>query len=127
MKVFEILEEHCEECYEEVMVDENDEILSEGAIRQWRRTGKTLVRKYRCMSGKKKGKLVASPGKCGERKDPKKVRTGRKTMRSKKGIIQRKSKVAKRGQISKMVTRLNARLMGKTAKTNKVVPHKTMS
>ena len=125
MKVLEILSEEC--LVEEVFVDDEGEILSEGGIRQWKREGKKLVRKYRCSSGKKKGKLVSSPGKCGERKDPVKVRTGRKVMRSKKGIIQRKSKIAKRQQISQMVTRLNARLMGKAVKPAKPAKHKTMS
>lgn len=125
MKVNEILVEEC--LVEEVFVDENGEVLTEGGLRQWKRIGKKLVRKYRCTSGKKKGKLVASPGKCGERKDPRKVRTGRKVMRSKKGIIQRKGKIAKRQQISKMVTRLNARLMGKDVKPTKPPKHKTMS
>ena len=129
MKVMEILSEEVleEEVLEEVFVDEDDQILDEAAVRQWRRMGKKLVRKYRCMSGKRKGKLVKGPGDCGKRKDPVKVRTGRKVMRSKKGIIQRKSKIAKRQQISKMVTRLNARLMGKDVKAKKPAKHKTMS
>lgn len=100
--------------YEAVTVDENDNILDEGAIRQWKRQGGKLVRKYRCMAGKKKGRLVANPSGCGQRKDPQKVRTGRKTMRSKKGIIGRKAKISKRQSISKRLTKMNARLMGKT-------------
>ena len=124
MKVNEIL---IEECLEDVFTDEDGKILSEAAVRQWKRQGRKLVRKYRCGAGKKKGKLVASPGDCGKRKDPVKVRTGRKTMRSKKGIIQRKGKIAKRMQISQMVTRLNARLMGKSVKPAKPEKHKTMS
>lgn len=192
MKVAEILQEECTECWEEVYVDENGNILTEGksfkdfgawktaaknagcrivgpnkdgedeywyankkghnvgtftkgdggtlldsalaegeltegATRQWKRIGKKLVRKYRCTSGKKKGKLVKGPGECGKRKEPKKVRTGRKVMRSKKGIIQRKSKIAKRQSISRLVTKLNARLMGKDVKPKKPQKHKTMS
>ena len=124
MKVSEVL---YEEVLEEVYVDEEDNVLTEAAVRQWRRIGKKLVRKYRCMSGKRQGKLVKNPGDCGKRKDPLKVRTGRKIMRSKKGIIQRKSKIAKRQQISKLVSKLNARLMGKDVKPQKAQKHKTMS
>ncbi len=113
MKVSEILYET--EClFEEVYVDEHDEILSEAVIRQWKRQGDKLVRKYRCLSGMKKNKLASTPGGCATRKDPAKVRRGRKLMRTKKGIINRKSKISKRKAISRIVTRLNARLMGKT-------------
>lgn len=108
MKVDEIL---CEMAL--VFVDEEDNILSEAAIRQWKRSGKTIQKKYRCMAGNKEGKLVSNPGDCSKRKDPKKVRQGRKVMRSKKGIISRKSKISKRTQLSKMVTKMNKRLTGK--------------
>lgn len=99
--------------YESVFVDADDNVLSEGAVRQWKRQGGKLVQKYRCLAGKKKGKLVASPSGCGQRKDPKKVRTGRKTMRSKKGIIGRKAIISKRQAISTRLKKMNARLMGK--------------
>ena len=98
---------------EEVYVDENDDILSEAAVRQFKRYGNTFVKKYRCLVGPKKGKLVAHPGDCATRKDPKKVRQGRKVMRSKKGIIKRKSKVSKRKSVSRLVTKINKRIMGK--------------
>jgi len=117
MKVHEIIEELIMDSsgnvYESVYVDGDDNILSEGAVRQWKRQGGKLVQKYRCLSGKKKGKLVAKPGGCGQRKDPKKVRTGRRVMRSKKGVIGRKAKISKRQSISKRLAKMNARLMGK--------------
>lgn len=96
-----------------VYVDESDHVLTEAAVRQWKRMGKTVVRKYRCISGAKAGKLVSDPSGCATRRDPKKVRHGRKTMRSKKGVIARKSKVSKRTSFSKMVAKMNSRLMGK--------------
>lgn len=115
MKVEEVLFE-CECIYEEVFVDENNEVLTEAAVRQWKKKGNSMTKKYRCVTGPKANRLVASPGDCAKRKDPKKVRQGRKTMRAKKGIISRKSKISKKKSISKMLTKLNARLMGKTAK-----------
>lgn len=102
--------------FEEVYVDENDEVLSEAAVRQWKRKGGTLTKKYRCLSGPKKNRLVSKPGDCAIRKDPKKVRRGRAIMRKKKGTIKRKSKIAKRKSISRILQKLNARLMGKTPK-----------
>ena len=113
MKVDEILFEYvCE--FEEVYVDDNDEILSEAAVRQWKKMGQKMVKRYRCLAGPKKGRMVKNPGDCAQRKDPAKVRRGRKIMRSKKGVIARKTKIAKRKSISKILTKLNAKLMGKT-------------
>ncbi len=97
-----------------VMVDDDDNILDEAAVRQWKRNGSKRIMKYRCTTGPKKGRLVSKPGACGIRKDPKKKRLGKKVMRSKKGIISRKSAISKRKGISKMLSKLNARLMGKT-------------
>ena len=113
MKVEEVLFEN--ECVmEEVFVDENNEVLSESAVRQWKKQGNKMVKKYRCLAGPKKNRLVSKPGDCATRKDPKKVRMGRKIMRTKKGVISRKSKISKRKSISKILSKLNARLMGKT-------------
>lgn len=108
MKLFEVLYD-CEEC----LCDEEENILDEAAIRQFKRVGQEIRRRYRCMSGPKAGKLVATPGACATRKDPKKVRHGRRVMRSKKGVIARKTRVAKRKQLSKMVAKMNKRLAGK--------------
>jgi len=102
-----------EDVCEIVYVGDDNEILSEAAIRQFKRNGNKIVKKYRCLSGPKMGKLVSEPGKCGQRKDPKKVRNGRKIMRAKKSTIKRKSAVSKKKQMSKMVTRMNKRLSGK--------------
>ena len=109
MKLYEILYE----CCEEVFVDDDNNIIEEAAIRQFKKQGDKLTRKYRCTSGPKAGKLVSHPCQCGQRKDPKKVRQGRKVMRSKKGTIKRKSAVSKRKHISRLITRMNKRLSGK--------------
>ena len=114
MKLNDILYEECETCcFEEVTVcAESGEVLTEGAIRQFQRKGQAVVKKYRCTAGPKKGKLVATPAACFKRKDPKKVRQGRKTMRAKKGVIQRKSRVSKNKSMSKVVAKMNQRMMG---------------
>lgn len=98
--------------YVECWVDEDDNILSEAAVRMFKRVGKEIKRKYRCTTGPKKGKPVSDPSKCATRKDPKKVRHGRKVARAKKGVRIRKSKIAMRTSMSKMVRRMNARLKG---------------
>lgn len=113
MKIYEILYE-CQEVYvDEDYVDDLDDVLDEAAIRQFKKQNGKLTKKYRCTSGPKAGKIVSDPCKCGQRKDPKKVRQGRKTMRSKKGIIQRKGTVSKRKYISRLVSRMNKKLAGK--------------
>jgi len=87
--------------------------LEEAAIRQFKRFGNAIKRQYRCTSGPKKGKIVASPQACGQRKDPRKVRHGKKVARMKKGVRIRKTKIAKKKTVSKMVNRMNKRLSGK--------------
>lgn len=117
MKVEEVLFEYeCE--LEEVWVDENDDVLSEAAVRQWKKSGQKMVKKYRCLSGPKKNRLVTNPGDCAQRKNPAKVRHGRKVMRTKKGVINRKSQISKRKSISQILQKLNARLMGKIPKSS---------
>ena len=106
-------EEECE--YMECWVDKDDNILTEAAVRMFKRMGKEIKRKYRCTTGPKKGKPVSDPSKCAQRKDPKKVRHGRKVARAKKGVRIRKSIIARRTSMSKMVTRMNARLKGTKA------------
>lgn len=105
MFLYEVLYD-CEVIY----LDEDGNILNEAAIRQYKRRGSRIKRQYRCTSGLKKGKIVADPKSCAKRKDPKKVRHGRKVARSKKGIRVLKSKVAKKRSISKLVSRMNKRL-----------------
>lgn len=118
MKLDELLYENhsCELIYvdEEGNVLNEGEDLSEAAIRQFKRFGTVIKRQYRCTSGPKKGKIVASPQACGQRKDPQKVRQGRKIARTKKGVRIMKTRISKRKQLSKVVTKMNRRLSGKS-------------
>jgi hypothetical protein len=91
----------------EAALDDDHELLLERVERQFRRYGDKFVRQYRCTSGPKKGRLVASPEKCGMRKDPMKVRQGKKSARIKKGSRKRKTAITKSRANSKRVTRLN--------------------
>lgn len=119
MLLCEVLNEPTEDLLNEceiIYTDEDDNVLNEAAIRQFKRFGTTIKRQYRCTSGPKKGKIVASPQSCGQRKDPKKIRHGKKVARTKKGVRIRKSKVSKRKAVSKMVKKMNQRLAGKRPK-----------
>lgn len=114
-ELYNLIEEDCIDC-EIVYVGENGEVLEEGARRAYKRVGREIRKMYRCTSGAKKGKMVSDPKICVTRKDPKKKRLGKKVMREKKGVIQRKSKQRKKQAISKLVRRMNARLSGRKVK-----------
>ena len=86
--------------------------INEAVQRQFRRYGDTFKRQYRCTTGDKAGRMVTSPEKCGIRKDPRKVRQGKKASRVKKGQRIRKSLFTKRKTQSKRLSRLNKRLRG---------------
>ena len=103
----------CEECCEVVYTNEEGEVLTEAAIRQFKRVGGQIKRQYRCTTGPKKGKIVATPQACAKRKDPKKRRHGRKVSRARKGVRVMKTRIAKKQQQSKLVTRMNRRISGR--------------
>ncbi|MCK5307707.1 MAG: hypothetical protein KAJ73_03765 [Zetaproteobacteria bacterium] len=109
-----IVEDLCEIVY----TDEHDNIvhegsiLSESAIQAFKRTGNVIKRQFRCTSGRKEGKVVANANECNKRKNPKKVKAGRKAARKNKASRIQKTKVAKQKSISKMVTSLNKKLRG---------------
>ena len=92
-----------------VLFESTDELF-ETAQRAFKRQGQSIKRYYRCRGGQKDGKLVADPKSCAQRKDPKKVRHGRIVARTKKGVRIRKSVIAKRAAVSRMVSRMNDRL-----------------
>ena len=92
---------------ETVYVDESDNILSESAVRAFKREGQIIKKMYRCTFGPKEGKIVSEPGDCAKKKNKKRVKAGRIVARTKKGIRICKTAVAKQKAISKLVTRLN--------------------
>lgn len=95
--------------YETVYVDENNVVLDEAAIRVFKRTGKEITRKFRCIAGRKKGKIVAKPTGCAQRKEPRRIRLGRKVARMRKGVRIRKSRLAQKTSVHRLVRRLNKR------------------
>lgn len=97
---------------DEVLDQEGITMLAEAVDRQFRRYGDKFLRQYRCTTGPKAGRLVTSPEKCGKRKDPRRVRIGKRAARVKKGIRVRKTLFTKRKTASKRLTRLNKVLRG---------------
>ena len=120
MKLSELIEFEeiiCEEVYVDehgnVLVDEHgNEIqeLDEAAKRAYKRIGQEIKRQFRCVSGPKQGMIVATPDACSKRKQPIKVRTGKRVAITKKDVRIRKTKISKKKAISKLVTKLNDRL-----------------
>jgi len=71
-----------------------DEVLDEKQI--WGRKGNQVVRKYRCTSGSRRGRIVAKPDQCYKPINIK-ARIRMKQLRSRKGAVMvRKSKRTKR-------------------------------
>jgi hypothetical protein len=87
MKIFEIFAE---------------EVLDEKKI--WGRKGNQVVRKYRCTSGRRRGRIVSNPAQCFKAIDVKKRMTLKRT-RAKMG-----SKMMRRAQRTKRINPASRRL-----------------
>jgi hypothetical protein len=76
--------------------------------RIWARSGKKVVRKYRCTSGRRKGRIVAKIGQCFAAPDMKKRFTLKKTRARVGSRMTRKARRTKRvNPVSKRVQALN--------------------
>ena len=74
----------------------------------WARSGKKVVRKYRCTAGKRKGRIVARPAQCFAAPDMKKRFTLKKTKARLGGKMARKARKTKRvNPASRRVQALN--------------------
>lgn len=89
------------------------EILDESAVlvetkMVWAKSGKKVVRKFRCTYGRRKGRVVSDPSQCSKPVDMKKRFTLRKTKAQKGSRMTRKAQRTKRtNPASKMVKALN--------------------
>ena len=72
----------CGQCNAEPCVCEGNEI-EEGVTTIFGKSGNKTVRKYRCTSGTRKGRIVAKPATCNAPKNMKASNTLKKTRRSK--------------------------------------------
>lgn len=98
----------------EEISEEEYNLLEEGAKRQFKRYGNKFVRKFRCYGGPKSGRIVSNMSDCGVRKDPRKVRQGKRASRMKKGQRIRKTELAKKKSPSLRLVRMNKNLRGDT-------------
>jgi uncharacterized caspase-like protein len=74
----------------------------------WAKRGNKVVRKFRCTSGRRKGRIVAKPAQCFAAPDMKKRIRLKMTKMRKGSLIARKSKKTKRvNPASKRVAALN--------------------
>ena len=71
-----------------------DENLSEKQV--WARSGKKVVRKYRCVMGNRKGRIVSNMSQCYAAPDVKKRMTLKRTKARLGGRMARKAKRTKR-------------------------------
>lgn len=85
-----------------------EEIINESAMMVWARSGNKIVRKYRCTSGQRKGRIVSKPDQCSAPINLKKRMTLKKTKAAKGARMSRKSKKTKRiNPASQRLKRLN--------------------
>ena len=90
----------------EFFIDPEEEVLEEGQT--WARSGKKIVRKFRCSGGPRKGRVVAKMAQCFAAPDIKKRQTLKKTKARLGGRMIRKAKKTKRiNPASKRVQALN--------------------
>lgn len=88
-------------------MDLND-IFTESAKLAWGKSGEKVVRKYRCTSGKRKGKIVSSPEKCATPIDiKKKIKTKQQMTKFGKQYARKTKKTKLVNPISKQVRRKN--------------------
>jgi hypothetical protein len=76
----------------------------------WAKRGKKIVRKVRCTSGPRKGRMVSNAGQCSKPINLKKRMTLKKTRaRMGKRMARRAARTKRRNPVSKRVARLNRR------------------
>ena len=90
----------------EFFIDPEEEILEEGQV--WARSGKKVVRKYRCSGGHRKGRIVAKMSQCFAAPDVKKRAMMKRTKAKFGSRMARKAKKTKRtNSASIRVQRMN--------------------
>jgi len=93
--------------------------ITENVTQIWARKGTKNVRKYRCTSGSRKGRIVAKPSTCTAPKNFGKAQTLKKTKAKRGGMMKHySSRTKKYNKASKRLTTLNRRPSA-TRRTNK--------
>ena len=90
----------------DIIIESEDEICE--ARMTWSRNGSKIVRKYRCTSGPRKGRVVSSPAQCSKPIDVKKRMALKRTKARLGSRMARRSKRTKKiNPASKLIKRLN--------------------
>lgn len=88
--------------------DDEKEELTESAKIAWARVGNKVVRKYRCTSGPRQGRIVTSPADCNKSFDIKRRVKLRQTKLSKGGPMKiKRARTLRRNPASLRVQRMN--------------------
>lgn len=82
--------------------------IVEGFVQAWgRKPGGKMVRRYRCTSGQKKGRVVAKPSTCATAVSPKKSAVLKRTRRTRGPAMAVKRKITMRRPTSKRLRSAN--------------------
>ncbi len=88
--------------------DDEKERLTEGTKIAWARVGNKVVKKYRCTSGPRHGRIVANPTQCNKPIDLKKRMKFKQTKLAKGARMARKSgRTKRRNPASMRIQRMN--------------------
>lgn len=91
------------------------------ATQVWSKSGKSSVRKYRCTSGVRKGRVMASPAACNKPLNVSKSKSFKQTRSTKAPTMKFKSKIAKKSNpASNRNIRLNKSVKPKKTSRRKV-------
>jgi len=92
----------------ELISSSEDYEFDEGVTTIFGKSGNKTVRKYRCTSGTRKGRIVAKPATCNAPKNMKASNTLKQTRRKKGSVISTKASRTKRtNPVSKRLTKIN--------------------
>ena len=91
-----------------IYIQNDEEEVEEGIA--WKKRGNKIVRQYRCVSGRRKGRVVSSPAQCFKPIDLKKRASLRKTkMRMGTKATRKSNRTKKFNPVSKRVKAMNKR------------------
>jgi len=98
-----------------------EEFVVERVTQIWARRGNKTVRKYRCTSGSRKGRIVAKPSTCTAPKNFSKAQTLKKTKARRSGLIKKFSQRTKKyNPASKRLRTLNRTRKRSTSRRKKI-------
>lgn len=83
------------------------EIISEGVVQIWSRSGGKMVRKYRCTSGPRKNRIVSKPAVCTQPKKVGSIMSIKKAKARRGSTIRVKTARTKRATGSRRIAKLN--------------------